>query len=78
MGKSLTQFKIAMPLTLKEGLALEAAKNMRSLTKEIIFILAARLEEAQAVQPDLSGGPKDASVAPLGMEASKSGTEEDG
>ncbi|WP_428029816.1 hypothetical protein [Ancylobacter sp.] len=37
------QFKMNLPADIKRWVAIEAAKNMRSVTKEIIFILSERM-----------------------------------
>lgn len=42
----LTQFKMNLPQELKRWVEGEAAKNMRSISKEIIFILSERMEAA--------------------------------
>lgn len=47
MTNETKQFKIAIPLEMKRWLAMEAAKNMRSQSAEILVAVREKMERAQ-------------------------------
>ena len=47
MTKEAKQFKIAIPLEIKKWVAVEAAKNMRSQSAEILLALREKKERAE-------------------------------
>lgn len=47
MKEEKKQFKIAMPADIKRWLAIEAAKNMRSLSGEILLALREKMDRTE-------------------------------
>lgn len=47
MNQEKKQYKILMPVGVKDWLSAEAAKNMRSISSEIIFILNEKMSSTQ-------------------------------
>ncbi|GEM_PF-2273649 len=47
MSNDRKQFKIAIPLEMKQWLAVEAAKNMRSQSAEILVAVRERMERQE-------------------------------
>ncbi len=46
------QFKIVMPLEMKRWLAMEAAKNMRSQTAEVLLAVREKMDRVQNEKAD--------------------------
>lgn len=56
------QMKIRMPVDMKHWLEQEAARNLRSVTAEIVFSLRERMEKAQAATGEKFGDRAPAAV----------------
>lgn len=52
MGKAQTQFKVNIPEEVKQWLAAEAAKNLRSQTAEVILALKEKMRSQTQTQTE--------------------------